>query len=402
MGDTKYLFLGGLFPKEKEREIFENTIGAMQNAANVLQWNFVKGFDANLEEPIKIINSLYIGSYPKRYKKMTVPSYPFSHTAGAEDFNVGFCNLTGYKNFSRTHRLKKSVTKWIKDTPGKKVVFAYAMTDVMIAALKCAKKLGDNVTTCLIVPDLPQYMRMSAKRFSLYKFLKKIDIKKQYADLKYVDKFVLLTEHMKEMLPEKDYTVVEGIARGSDEEKEVSKSEFKTVLYTGGLTEKYGVVNLVDAFMKIESPEYRLVICGTGDAVGYIQQMQKINDRIEYKGLVPNNEVLKLQKEATVLVNPRQNNEVFTRYSFPSKILEYMSSGTPVLCYKLDGIPDEYDEFLYYVENDSVEAFSKRITDICEQTGTVLDEFGHAAKKFVLDKKSAAIQTKKVLDMCER
>ena len=38
-------------------------------------------------------------------------------------------------------------------------------------------------------------------------------------------------------------------------------------------------------------------------------------------------------------VNPRQNNEEFTKYSFPSKTMEYLASGVPVVAYKLDGIP---------------------------------------------------------------
>ncbi len=398
MEEVKYLFLGGLFPKEKEQEIFENSIGSMQNAANILQWNFIKGFDANLNEPIKIINSLYIGSYPKRYKKMIIPSYSFNHSLGADDFNVGFCNLTAYKKFSRTRGLKKSVKKWIFDNPGKKVIFAYAMTSVMIETLAFAKKKCKNITTCLIVPDLPEYMRMSGRENVFYRFLKKFDTKNQYANFKYIDKLVLLTEHMKEKLPEKDYVVVEGIARESSENFELPKSDYKMVLYTGGLTEKYGVVNLVDAFMKIKGPEYRLILCGTGDAVEHIKKMQKADSRIEYKGLVPNNEVLKLQKEATVLVNPRQNNEEFTKYSFPSKILEYMSSGTPVICYKLDGIPGEYDDYLHYVKNDSVEALKNKIVEVCEQQDEARRLFGERAQQFVSKFKTPQRQAGRVLE----
>ena len=58
--DTNYLFLGGLFPKEIEKEIFSNSTGAVQNAANAFQWNIINGFDQNLTKPIKIINSLLL------------------------------------------------------------------------------------------------------------------------------------------------------------------------------------------------------------------------------------------------------------------------------------------------------------------------------------------------------
>ena len=63
------LYLGGLFPKETEEEIINNSIGSIQNAANNLQWEIAKGLEENMESPISLLNSLYIGSYPKRYKK---------------------------------------------------------------------------------------------------------------------------------------------------------------------------------------------------------------------------------------------------------------------------------------------------------------------------------------------
>ena len=72
------LFLGGLFPKETEDEIINNSIGSVQNAANNLQWEFAKGLEENSNKSITILNSLYIGSYPNRYKKMRINTYNFS------------------------------------------------------------------------------------------------------------------------------------------------------------------------------------------------------------------------------------------------------------------------------------------------------------------------------------
>ena len=63
--------------------------------------------------------------------------------------------------------------------------------------------------------------------------------------------------------------------------------------------------------------------------------------RIEFLGMLPRTDVLELQSKATILVNPRQPVGDFTKYSFPSKTIEYMASGTPLLMYKLPGIPEE-------------------------------------------------------------
>lgn len=401
MKDLNVLFLGGIFPKENEKDICKNSKGAIQNAANVLQWNFIEGFDQNLETPLTIINSLFIGSYPKRYKKLFVKSYPFSHNGKSKDFNVGFCNLMGFKKFSIIRTLKKAVKKWIKNTPGKKSIVAYAMTGTRLSILKYAKKVDSSIHTSLIVPDLPQYMHFQkvSKLFSLMKKLDGVGLKK---NLKYVDSFVLLTEKMAEYLNVKNYVVVEGIAKERKNMEQAPNNSCKTIVYAGGLNLKYGVGDLVDAFGLIKDEHYRLILCGSGNAVEKIEEQAKTDKRIEYKGLLPHNEVLKLVHSATVLVNPRKNNEEYTKYSFPSKTMEYMSTGVPIVAYKLDGIPNEYDEYLNYVQGDSIEDFAKKIIEICEKTEQERIAIGQKAKNFILNNKNAKVQVEKVLNMIER
>ena len=53
---------------------------------------------------------------------------------------------------------------------------------------------------------------------------------------------------------------------------------------------------------------------------------------------------------AAVLVNPRPNNEEYTKYSFPSKDIEYLLSGKPTVAFLLDGMPKCYQDFLYVVD----------------------------------------------------
>jgi glycosyltransferase involved in cell wall biosynthesis len=110
-------------------------------------------------------------------------------------------------------------------------------------------------------------------------------------------------------------------------------------------------------------------------------------------------EILAIQNNATILVNPRQNNEEFTRYSFPSKNMEYLSSGKPVLAYKLDGIPEEYDNYMFYVIDDSIEALTRKIVEVCSYNQEYLTSFGAAAKGWVLKEKNCVVQTKKIINM---
>ena len=125
----------------------------------------------------------------------------------------------------------------------------------------------------------------------------------------------------------------------------------------------------------------------------------KDDSRISFLGQLPRNEVIEWQKKATVLVNPRQNNEEFTKYSFPSKTMEYLSSGIPVVAYKLDGIPDEYDQYIQYVADDSIESLKKKLVEVCEMTREERQELGNIGRNFVLMKKNSTIQVRKICEM---
>ncbi len=400
MKEAEVLFLGGVFPKEKEKEIGENSIGAMQNAANVLQWHFIEGLDQNCTKPVKIINAPFVGSYPKRYKKMFVKSFNFSHTDGADDYSIGFCNLMGIKRFFIRKNLRKAVKNWVRTTPGQKVIFGYAMTGSRMAMMQYAKKLDKNVTTVMIVPDLPQYMHLS-KTSKLFRLIKNFDAKSLTKKIKYVDMFVLLTKQMAEYLNINNYVVVEGIAKENNDGQKVLNKQ-KTIVYAGGLNIKYGAGDLIDAFEKIKGTNYKLILCGSGDAVEKIRETASRDSRIDFRGLVPHDEVLQIINSATVLVNPRKNNEEYTKYSFPSKTMEYMATGVPVVAYKLDGIPDEYDDYLNYVKDDSNQALADKLMEICELSEEERKALGQKSKTFILQNKNSKIQVKKVIDSLEK
>ncbi|MBK5442702.1 glycosyltransferase [Peribacillus sp. TH24] len=180
---------------------------------------------------------------------------------------------------------------------------------------------------------------------------------------------------------------------------EKNKETRKTVVYTGTLNKKFGVVNLIKAFHAIDNPNAILKICGRGDSEDLIKEYAKKDDRIHFLGQLSNEEAVKLQKNATVLVNPRQNNEEFTKYSFPSKNMEYLLSGNPVIAYKLDGIPDEYNGYLLYVEENSLESFSSKISEVLNLTIQDRDDIGKRAREFVINNKNNNEASNKIINM---
>lgn len=400
--EREYIFLSLMVPQKMADEVRQNSSNNMADAANALEHNLMEGFTANLPTPPKVINVLPIGSYPQYYKKAFIKKSTFQLCGRSDHENIGFCNIKFIRNYFIERSVYRSLREYCDSKNGDVVLCVYSASAEFLSAAEKLKKRYSNVIVCDIIADLPGMTNLSSKKSALLQWFIDYKAKKSLKRIENVECFVLLTKQMADYLHiSKPYCVVEGIASKSQqiERKENSK---KTILYTGTLHQKFGVMNLVKAFSQIESPDYQLVICGIGDSEKAIREAAEKDSRISFLGQLPRSEVLEWQKQATVLVNPRQNNEEFTKYSFPSKTMEYLSSGIPVVAYKLDGIPDEYDAYIQYVKDDSIESLKKKLVEVCELPDEERQNLGSAGRAFVLTEKNSAIQTRKIVDLINK
>lgn len=399
------LFMSNLFPRETEQAVRAKMKFDMYDAANVLQWNLIEGLEENGGVNLSVLNLMPVDSWPQYYTSPLVKRYRFAHKVGASDINVGFCNVKYIKAPCMDVAYARAAKKWEKQTRGKqdRVVILYSLKHAFLNAVAKLKKKDPSIKVVAIVADLPEFT--IDPRNPLRRWYARHTKKTLSQSIKNVDGFVLLTEHMAKRLDVKvPFTVVEGIAKARTDGKEAPapNNGKKTILYTGSLNKQYGATVLVDAFMQLEGKELELVLCGLGNAEAYVKQCAERDIRIKYLGKVSHDKVLELQSEATVVVNPRQNNEEFTKYSFPSKTMEYLASGVPLVAYKLDGIPDEYDEYIHYVTGNSPEALAAVLQRVCEEPEAERRAFAARGKAFVLAEKNRVAQTKKILELIKR
>lgn len=152
--------------------------------------------------------------------------------------------------------------------------------------------------------------------------------------------------------------------------------------------------------MMLPQENFRLKLFGSGPFVEKLKtKYTKKDSRIQYMGVAPNAEVVAAELDASLLVNPRPTHEEFTKYSFPSKNIEYMASGTPLLTTKLPGMPKEYYPYVFLIENESVEGYAKALERVLAQSDEELYVFGEKAKDFVLEKKNSFEQAKRVIEL---
>lgn len=198
-----------------------------------------------------------------------------------------------------------------------------------------------------------------------------------------------------EVAPGKPYTVVETIADTSifDTVGTPEKSETPAIMYAGALYKKYGVDRIVDAFESVKS-DCELWLFGSGDYEEEIKKRAQSNTRIKFFGRVSRQEVLRYEKEATLLLNIRNDEDVYTKYSFPSKMAEYLLSGTPLLTTKLSGIPDEYYDYCYVATTGDTKKIAEQIDEILHKEN--FSALGDRAKRYVEEHKNSFAQAARI------
>lgn len=391
------IYVGSIYPEGMIDEL-KGMGSVIDFAADTFQSSLLQGLCAYYPN-LKVITTPNISAYP-RVKKMSFSkdefSLPFS---GVKHLFVGFLNIPGIKHLSKCFRIRRAL-KHALDKDADNTIIVYAVHSPFLLALCSIKK--SRYKSCLIVPDLPEFM--SGNTNQLYLFGKKIDSWFIRKGLKCIDSYVLFSAYMKEKIQIGSalWTQVEGIYCNDVQVGQIEREHHKTILYSGSLSRRYGILDLVDAFSRIEDDNYRLWICGGGDALEEIKQRQLQDSRIQYLGLLSKVEVRTLQKKATLLVNPRHSTDEYTKYSFPSKTMEYMASATPTLMAHLVSIPQEYEQHLFFFDDESVEGIKNKIIEVCEKAQAELDAFGKSAADFILTEKNEKKQAAKIVELINR
>ena len=247
-----------------------------------------------------------------------------------------------------------------------------------------------------IVTDLPDMLGGSKFSKGLANFV-----------IRHCTGYVLLTEAMNGYLNKtgKPYVILEGHSDIAMEdcipsmEKKISP---RVCFYAGGVSRQYGLANLVEGFRKANIPNARLDIYGPGDYVKELEKIAAEDERIFYGGMLLNTEIVEKEQLATLLVNPRPTHEEYVKYSFPSKTMEYMASGTPVLTTVLPGMPKEYHPYVYLLEDETAEGIAAKLPQVLSASDEELFHKGCEARRFVLEQKNNVVQARKILEMLKR
>jgi len=186
---------------------------------------------------------------------------------------------------------------------------------ILKEALKYSRKY--NIKTIGVCTDNPYNIS----------FVKENYKKSLIANTKRLSSYICLTNDINNLFNiDKKYIVIDGVTENvTSLPASIIKDNY--IYFGGSLMKEYGVNEVIEAFNTLKIKDLKLVLAGHHEPSNFKELVAK-NTNIIYMGSVDYETNITLEHYALCCVNPRPINDSIDRFSFPSKVLEYLSSGS--------------------------------------------------------------------------
>lgn len=393
----RILYIGSACNEDRYELMLEKCKVRPTVAPLIFETLLLSGIRKSSNANITVLSRPILPSFPK--------GRPIAWGARKEKLRCGIeCKWIPTINFYGIKELFQEINgyfyirSWLKQAKDNQTVILTYSVDSLAKPIQCLCKKYGAKSVCIIA-DLPVHGYFAGRKLKIVKRkMAELYTKNLVRMQSGFDGYIFLTESMRHIIGDrKPYSIVEGIADIQCFEKiesvENRPDAPPAILYAGTLAQRYGIKLLMDAF-ELCSGNYELWICGSGDYEKQIIERAGINTKIKFLGRMTHKETLVLEKQACLLVNVRNKEDEYTKYSFPSKMMEYMLSGTPVATTKLSGIPEEYFKYVYTISGKSYGEIAIELDQIMNDTNK--KEVGRNARNFIIENKSDISQGRKV------
>lgn len=395
------IFVGGLDLSQLNPSGETTSTPEPQQAAINLQSALVEGLIECGIEQVTVINLPFLPVHGKRCKAF----YSARNACVSDDririLSPAFSTRRFWRYPSRCMALIRELCHQLSIAKNPLVLIYSAHLPFLIAAV-ALKFRYPKARVTVFVADLPCFMGGGSL---LSQILLSVDSLLCRYLVRTLDAFIVVTIGIRDTLrlPTERTILVEGIVSGrAQHPKVVTEPCFtnqRVFLYAGTIDTRYGILELLEAFSRCKHKDIRLWICGDGTARESVATAARLDPRVKYFGLLNHRDAVTLQGRATVLVNPRCPGKRFTQYSFPSKTIEYLALGKPVIMHRLPGVPLEYYEYILSPKTTGVRGLCSAISDAAEMPLEELARIGAKAREFILQKKTPRFQVKRIIDL---
>lgn len=192
-----------------------------------------------------------------------------------------------------------------------------------------------------------------------------------------IDMFIAVSEHTKKDIikhldvPEHKIRVIYEAADESYryvQDHSIIKNKYgfdKYILFVGTLEPRKNIPNLIKAFSKLKSCDYKLVIVGKKgwkyEEIFKLVESLSLSDRIEFLGYISDKELPALYSAATLFVYP----SLYEGFGLPP--LEAMACGSPVIVSNKSSLPEVVGDAGILIEPEDIDGIADAMKRIIQQ-----------------------------------
>ncbi|HSJ30954.1 MAG TPA: glycosyltransferase [Longimicrobiales bacterium] len=398
-GGIRVAFTGSLPEPE---DIIANP--AYSPAAALFQEQLLEALDASAEcEVSHVFAGRPLPSYP-RHARIAIRGARASRAGRFPMSRLGFLNLGLLKPATLSLSLLPRVLAWAwRERARSRLILLYNTTSppAIIAVLA---GLLSRTQVVAIVADI----NVPGSGLVSRSLLRRLEYRLQVRTLRYLDGVVVLTERMRvDFAPRLPALLMEGAVSDTLLQDPLPGRASGTgacaIMYAGHLSALKGLPLLLEAFERLVGPGYELWLTGDGPMRPDVEAAAQRDPRIRYFGMLPYERVVTLLRRATVLVNPHSGAMASSRYLFPSKLLEFLASGRPVITtVSTPEVRQEYGAVAYLLEEESAEGLRAMIETVASLPERERQARGEAARMLLRERKTWRTQGARIAHFLAR
>lgn len=366
----KVVFMGFSLPKEEMSDIYKTDINPAVQTNN-FGWSLLKSISYSNKNEIILTSTHPVQDYPLN-KRIIYRRKEFKEH-GIHGVTIFFINILLIKHISRfVSIIKEIISIILVDREKIDIIITHGIHTPFLISAYLIKVMSKNLILVAVLTDPPGVILNSDSKIK-----KKLKIIDSFFIKKILKKFngvIALSDNLALESNIDSYIVLPGIvnsdnlheiecAKKNHYIKDSNKEKF-IITYAGNISEAYGAQLLIELAKRLLHTDIHINIYGSGEDIDIIKSASEKYSNITFFGFIEPAELYRNIINSDILLNPRTVSHFISNNSFPSKLIEYVITGIPVVTTPITSIPQNIKSCFFIAKDDSANSIIDAINQV--------------------------------------